>query len=38
MKKYRVREGSVADYGRIILASVAFWALFFAVVVTTYPV
>ena len=38
MKKYRVREGSIADYGRVILLGIGFWALFFAAVVTTYPV
>lgn len=34
---YRVREGSVADYARVGLAAVGFWAMFFAVMVTTYP-
>lgn len=38
MRRWRVREGSIADYGRVILASIGFWAAFFAVAVTTYPV
>lgn len=37
-RRLRVREGSIADYGRIILTSIGFWTVFFAVVVTTYPV
>ena len=37
MRKYRVREGSVADHGRYALAIIGFWAMFFAVMVTTYP-
>lgn len=38
MRRYRVREGSIADYGRMILLAAGFWGLFFAVMVTTYPV
>ena len=38
MRRWRVREGSIADYGRIVIMSVGFWAVFFAVAVTTYPV
>lgn len=37
MKKYTVREGSIADYARFIILCIGFWALFFAAVVTTYP-
>lgn len=38
MKKYRVREGSIADYVRMIVLSAAFWAVIFGAIVTTYPV
>ena len=37
MKKYRIREGSIADYGRVALASMAFWALIGYAVLTSYP-
>lgn len=37
MKKYRVREGSIADYGRMIALSAAFWAVIFGAIITTYP-
>lgn len=37
MKKYRVREGSIADYARIILASSAFWAVIFITAACAYP-
>lgn len=38
MKKYKIREGSIADYARIIALSAAFWAVIFGAIVTTYPV
>ncbi len=37
MKKYRVREGSIADYARMIALSAAVWAVIFGAIVTTYP-
>lgn len=37
MKKYRVREGSIADWARAIALGVGFWAMIFAAIVTTYP-
>ena len=37
MKKYRIRSGSIADYGRVALASAAFWALIGWITVTSYP-
>jgi len=38
MKRYRIREGSAADLFRIVLTAVAFWAVIFEAIVTTYPV
>ena len=35
--KYKIREGSIADYARIVALGSGFWALFFWAVVTTYP-
>ena len=35
--KYRVREGSIADHARVVLAGVGFWAVIFWGIVTTYP-
>lgn len=37
MKKYRVREGSVADRTRRVLLGLGFWAVIFGAIVTTYP-
>lgn len=37
MKKYRVREGSIADYARNIALGVGFWGVIFWGIVTTYP-
>lgn len=37
MKKYRVREGSMADHLRICAAGAGFWAVIFAAIITTYP-
>lgn len=37
MKKYRVRQGSIADYGRIALASAAFWTVIIITAVSAYP-
>lgn len=37
MKKYRVREGSLADYGRVLLAGIAFWAVIIMTAVSAYP-
>lgn len=38
MKKYRVREGSVADYGRVLLLGVIFWGALFWMAAGSYPV
>ena len=38
MKKYRVREGSIAGWARVVMTALAFWALIFWAVVTSYPV
>lgn len=37
MKKYRVREGSVADIARVALASIAFWGIIFLTAISAYP-
>ena len=37
MKKYRIREGSIADYARIIGVGSLFWGALLAMAVTTYP-
>lgn len=37
MKKYRIREGSLADYGRIALAGLTFWGVIIMTAVSTYP-
>ena len=37
MKKYRVREGSIADHGRVVIAGTAFWAVIFMAAVSAYP-
>lgn len=36
-RRWRVREGSIADYGRIVLTSICFWAVIFAAVIMAYP-
>ncbi len=38
MFRYRVREGSIADYARHILLGLSFWAVIIGAIVTTYPV
>ena len=37
MKKYRIREGSIADYARIIGAGMLLWGILFALAVQSYP-
>lgn len=37
MKKYRVREGSIADYARMIGTGALFWGILFAVAAQNYP-
>lgn len=37
MKKYRVKEGSIADHTRVILVAAGFWGLIFWGIVTSYP-
>ena len=36
-RRWRVREGSIADYGRVVLTAVCFWGVLFAVMVMAYP-
>ena len=36
-KKYRIREGSVADYARVFSAGTLFWGALFAMAVQCYP-
>ena len=36
-KKYRIREGSVADYARMIGIGALFWGALFAMAVQCYP-
>lgn len=37
MKKYRVREGSIADYARMIGTGMLFWGIMLAAAVSAYP-
>lgn len=37
MKKYRIREGSIADFGRYILAGLMFGAIMGIVINSAYP-
>ena len=37
MKKYKIREGSIADYARIIGVGALFWGILFALAVQSYP-
>lgn len=36
-KKYRIREGSIADYARMFGIGLLFWGALFAMAVQTYP-
>ena len=36
-KKYRIREGSIADYARIIGVGSVFWGALLAMAVNVYP-
>ena len=36
-KRYRIREGSIADYARMLGVGSLFWGILFAVAVQTYP-
>ena len=36
MSKYRIREGSIADYAIAAVGSTGFWAIIFWAIVTTY--
>ena len=38
MKKYRIREGSIADYARYIIAGLMFGVFMGIVINTTYPI
>lgn len=35
--RYRVREGSIADYARVVFISVLFWGALIATAVIAYP-
>ena len=35
--KYRIREGSVADYARVFGLGLVFWGILLAVAVSAYP-
>lgn len=37
MKKYRVREGSIADWLRVISVSTVFWAVISIAAIAAYP-
>ena len=37
MKKYRVREGSIADYARILGTGALFWGILLAFAAQVYP-
>ena len=37
-RRWRIREGSIADHGRYVLAAIGFWAVIFGAIVTSYPV
>ena len=37
MKRYRIRDGSIADYARVLALSVMFWGVLIAVAVQSYP-
>lgn len=37
MFKYRVREGSIADWTRVIVLGLAFWGLIFWAILGSYP-
>ena len=38
MKRYKIRDGSIADYARIIGVGLLFWGLLFAVAVQSYSI
>ena len=38
MKKYRVREGSIADYARILGTGALFWGILLAFAAQVYPI
>lgn len=37
MKKYRIREGSIADYARIIGTGMLLWGVLLTAAMTAYP-
>ena len=37
MKKYRIREGSIADYARMFGVGAVFWGLLLAMAAQNYP-
>lgn len=36
MKRYKVREKSIADYARVLGTGIIFWGILFAVAMQTY--
>lgn len=36
MRKYRIREGSIADYGRACIVGILFWGLILGTAVSVY--
>ena len=37
MKRYKIRDGSIADYGRVIGVGALLWGALFALAVQSYP-
>ncbi len=37
MKRYKVRENSIADWARMLALAAGFWAMIFWAIVTSYP-
>ena len=37
-KRYRIRDGSIADYARMFGVGALFWGILFAVAAQTYPI
>lgn len=37
MRRVRVKEGSIADYCRVIALGCGFWGLIFWAILTSYP-
>lgn len=37
MKRCRIREGSIADYGRVAITGIVFWAVIIITALSAYP-